>query len=1046
MKAVFRSSIFHPLWLVLCFIALGLGWGCTVKKNNGATRLYHNLTTRYNVHYNGQTAFDEAYRSLLEGENESYTRPIAPDLIAYKIAQVRGTDKKSGGSFDRSVEKAQKAIKEHSIRIKPARKPGWRKDPKAVAEQLRGEYNPFLHQSWLLLGKAQLYNADVDEAMATFAYIARLYEASPEVRDVALLWQVRCLSLADRASEGKQLVALIDTTNRSHYNDLKPLYSFTMAEHHLAQGEQALALPWISLAAQVEPLAAQKARLYYLLGQLQQISGDALAAYRSYGKVLSLSPRPALDFAARIRRAELSPRGHTDVLRSLKAMARRGKYRTQLDQIYYAIGSTYLSSGDTLGAIGAFRFAIDTSQNKGQDYALANIALGQIYLQRMQYLPARAAYTQAIPALSQLEPSYKAYNYLAQGLDSLAQPAEVVHREDSVLALARMDEKARARVIDSVIRVLKAKEAEEAAQRARDSIAQRNQDIAARMPGATTPSAPSIPKVIGESGVFYFYNYALLSEGRKNFERTWGRRKLEDLWRLRKRDGFVLDRIQSQLPGGADSTTARSGDGQVNMSDQSEVKEEIQPTEDPHNPAYYLSRLPMTPQAQQESEAQIEQNLVEMGRVLTDKLERLGDATKIYHQVLERFPKTKYAEQILYRLYLLYLRQGDEGQAEQVRRRYLADFPNTQLAQELSTPNYLERLRDRDQTVARRYVRAFEAFHHGQPDSVLSIYSEIKRTYPTSEHLPRLLFLSAMAEASAGNAVGFGEKLRELQTITPPEEIKTLVEAMLEGLREGRPIYAGHPKPINWSVATGGVDSTQIDQAEVFSPSGASDRYALLLIGMDSLSTPELIYRLAVYNFTKQTQSLVPLRALNELDMPAVAVGKFTTTYALELYLNQLTSDDSYGTLGRLAILPISQTNIARLNRADMLWNYLDFLLHGGDSLLSVDVQVAREIADYWVSEQSKRTNREAQTRSAAGEKLDFGFGTAVPAAVDTTAIASDPLQVPRESALARPAISYDEMQEKAEQREKRTKQEAKQRKRLKRDREKSKTRVRRSK
>ncbi|MDO4692267.1 MAG: hypothetical protein Q4A64_05285 [Porphyromonadaceae bacterium] len=1041
MKTVFRSRFLTPFLLVLCVTTLGLGGGCTVKKNTGATRLYHNLTTRYNVHYNGQLAFDEAYRALLENEHESYTRPIAVDIITYKIAEVRGTEKKSGGTFDRSVEKAQKAIKEHSIRIKPVRKPGWRKDPKAVAEQLKGEYNPFLHQTWLLLGKAQLYNADVDEAMATFAYISRLYESTRLVRDIALLWQVRCLSLADRASEGKQLLALIDTTDRSHYQRLRPLYTLTMAEYHLARGENQLALPWLTLAAPLEPMGAQRARLYYLLGQLQQLSGEPLAAYRSYGKVLALSPKPTLDFAARIRRAELSPRGHAEVLGALKSMARRGKYKTQLDQIYYAIGSTYLSSKDTLGALDAFRFAVDTSQTKGQDYALANIALGQIYLQRMQYLPARDAYAQAISALSQLEPSYKAYSHLAQGLDSLAVPAEIVHREDSVLALARMDEQARTRVIDSVITTLKAREAEEAAQRARDSIAQLNRDIAARMPGTTSPPRPSIPKVMGQSGAFYFYNQALLNQGRKDFDRTWGRRKLEDLWRLRKRDGFVLDREQLQAQAGVDSPS--SSLAQVGSWEPSQGSEQTQATEDPHHPAYYLSRLPMTPQAQQESEAQIEQNLVEMGRLLTDKLERLADAAKIYHQTLDRFPKTQYAEQILYRLYLLYLRQGDEIQAEQVRQKYLAAFPQTKLAAELSTPNYLERLRERDQIIARRYAQAYEAYHQGQPDTVLAIYDEIKHSYPTSTHLPRLLFLSAMAEAAAGHAEAFGQKLEELQATTPAEEVKTLVDAMLEGLKQGRPVYAGHPIPINWTLASGVIDSAQIGQTDVFAAGTPQDQYALLVVGVDSLATTELIYRLAVYNFTKQTQSLIPIKALNELDVSALATGKFASMHLLRQYANQLRADDSYSILGSPVMLPITHANLSRLNRADMLDRYLEFLLQGTDSLISVDAQVLKQLSDHLLSERKRKAELMQGAGKAKADSLDFGFERVQSSEADTTTSEQESqVQIPRESALARPAISYEEMQTKADEREKRAKQEARKRERLKRAREKAKTRA----
>lgn len=37
----------------------------------------------------------------------------------------------------------------------------------------------------MLLGQSQYYNADFLEAMATFAYVARLYKTQPEIRDAA---------------------------------------------------------------------------------------------------------------------------------------------------------------------------------------------------------------------------------------------------------------------------------------------------------------------------------------------------------------------------------------------------------------------------------------------------------------------------------------------------------------------------------------------------------------------------------------------------------------------------------------------------------------------------------------------------------------------------------------------------------------------------------------------------------------------------------------------------------------------------------------------
>ena len=140
--------------MIVC--GLCLLWSCGTKKNTKASRFYHALTTRYNIYYNGKVAFDEALLSMEEGYKENYS-----DMIYLHAISAQPKDKaEPGGAFDRTIEKSNKAIKLHSIKTKPAKKPGWRNDPKQVALQAKEEYNPFLKNSWLIMGQAQFYNAD----------------------------------------------------------------------------------------------------------------------------------------------------------------------------------------------------------------------------------------------------------------------------------------------------------------------------------------------------------------------------------------------------------------------------------------------------------------------------------------------------------------------------------------------------------------------------------------------------------------------------------------------------------------------------------------------------------------------------------------------------------------------------------------------------------------------------------------------------------------------------------------------------------------------
>ena len=142
---------------------VSLLWSCSTKKNTRFNRFYHALNSRFNIYYNGKTSFDEALLSMQTGYKENYSDMI----LMYPISAQPKEKAETGGPFDRAIEKSNKAIKLHSIKTKPKKKAGWRKDPKQVTWQNQEEYNPFLKKCWMLMGEAQFYNADFLQASAT---------------------------------------------------------------------------------------------------------------------------------------------------------------------------------------------------------------------------------------------------------------------------------------------------------------------------------------------------------------------------------------------------------------------------------------------------------------------------------------------------------------------------------------------------------------------------------------------------------------------------------------------------------------------------------------------------------------------------------------------------------------------------------------------------------------------------------------------------------------------------------------------------------------
>ena len=290
------KSRFYYIVLLLAFVLL---ISCSTKRNTGVSRFYHAFTSNYNIYYNGKTSFDEAFSAMQAAHKDNYSEIIH----LYPVSALPKEKEGTGGPFDRAIEKGEKAIKRHSIRTKPLKKPGWHNNPKAVARQKQEEYNPFLKKCWLLIGQSQFYNADFLQASATFSYIARHYSGNREMVAEAKIWQARCYSEMGRFYESE------DILERLSENEIPPkklnLYAAVYADCLVKNGRYEDAIPYLRTIIKAEKNKHRRTRMKYLLGQLYAALGLSGLACNTFGDVVCSNPPYELEIAARARQAEV---------------------------------------------------------------------------------------------------------------------------------------------------------------------------------------------------------------------------------------------------------------------------------------------------------------------------------------------------------------------------------------------------------------------------------------------------------------------------------------------------------------------------------------------------------------------------------------------------------------------------------------------------------------------------------------------------------------------------------------------------------------------
>ena len=869
----------HIGWIMLV-PALILLAACSTKKNTAMSRQWQAFNTRYNVYYNGNEHYKETLKAMEEAYEDDYTR-----MVLTHPAEARADNKlpQPSGDFKRTIEKMQKAIQLHSIKKKPAKRNNSQKEKEF---RNRDEFNPFLHNAWMMMGKAQYQNGDFLGAASTFFYIAKHFTWLPDVVTEARLWQARCYCAMDWDYEAENVLHLVkkkQLTNKS----LQNLYNLVQANYLVRTDKFAESIPFIQEAARTAK-GSQKNRLYFLLGQVYSQLGRNAQAYEAYKKAGSgASTLYRTKFNARIKRSEVFTGGNiASEVRSLKSMTRYERNREFLDQIYYAIGNLYLSRKDTAEAKKYYLLAVEKSTRNGIDKALAQLALGHIYFAEQDYVEAQPCYSQAVPMLPDTYPDYANLKKRSDVLDELGVYAGNVELQDSLLALSKLSPEEQRKVAERLVEELKKKEKEEAAAAAREEFMANRQESNL----TDNTSAPNFQLNTDKS--WYFYNTMTKNAGKSEFQRKWGARKLEDDWRRRNKTTYSLE------------------DEEVNYDDEEDNGEPMDSTalaeqkklsdlgSDPHNPEYYLKQIPSTPEEIQNSNDVIMEGLYNMGVILKDKLDDYPAARKEFNLLDTRYPDNIYRLDAYYNMYLMAVREDDVSQAEKWRQRILADFPDSPYGKAMLDPDYFNKLREMHARQESLYEDAYAAYLDNKNQRVHTITEEMERDYPLSKILPKFVFIDALSYLTQGNNEKFKDRLSYLLEKWPDTDMTPMAGAILKGLKEGKVPNAGlsNTRGMLWDTrlsADGADDVIAADgQPARFERDPEKPQYLVLAFPRDSVSANQVLYDVARFNFSSFVVKDFDLEQMSFGNVGLLIIKGFDNLRQLEHYRSVMARSD----------------------------------------------------------------------------------------------------------------------------------------------------------
>ena len=279
-----RSRTIHIFLIAL--VVLMTTTGCSTQKNTGARRWWHSFNARYNTYFNGSQAYRDGALEKEKGNKDNFTEILPLYTVGNKGSRDLGK-----GNFDRAIEKSEKAIKQHSIKAKPKWTKSRRKTDKDKEWLSRREYNPFIWKAWLMLGLSQFQKGNFDESAATFSYMSRLYQTQPSINGIARSWLARSYMELGWIYDAEDVIRNM-SRDSIHYRAQRD-WDYTYANYYVKTGDYPKAIPYLHKAIKHEKRKKQKARMWFLMAQMEASLGHREEAYKAYQKgVASARTRP----------------------------------------------------------------------------------------------------------------------------------------------------------------------------------------------------------------------------------------------------------------------------------------------------------------------------------------------------------------------------------------------------------------------------------------------------------------------------------------------------------------------------------------------------------------------------------------------------------------------------------------------------------------------------------------------------------------------------------------------------------------------------------
>ena len=768
------------------------------KKFTKIRHVFQNNFTHYNYYYNANNKINAVIERAKIAQKDDYTK-----LLSYYGFTLENTALQKI-ELDSVLYKATAGILLHDLR------------------------NDWIDNMYLLMGKAYFLKKDFDSAAATFQFInfnlfprkkdeddsrivgtrddntpagglsiankekrnlLQKLTAQPPSRNDALIWMAHTLIEQNELSDAS---ALINTLQHDPnlplrlVNDLEEIDAYLFYKQNIYDSaashlEQALSNSFTK---------QDRARSEFLLAQLFELTHQYDKATIYYNKASKTTTDPLMDIYAQLNNAKMMKVSDTiEIERSilnLAHMAKKDKFESYRDVIYYSAGELALQKPDSNEAVFYFIKSLKYNQNNLHFKNKAFLNLASIAYDRKQYKLSYAMYDSLQSGDTTLINQLAEIQTRRNSLEKIVDKINIIEREDSLQKLAAMPELERNSFITKMSkRLRKAQGVKE------DEL---NSNDNGSVPIGFDSKKNTAADIFGSessSTDWYFYNATLKAKGFNDFKSKWGNRTNADNWARKSAAPATAknNNISNTPDMGSNDLDALPGA-------KATLKNQLRPgSAELENPAVVqdisidglMANIPLTPDKLKQSNTVLSSTLFELAKAYQVDLEDYRQAINTYDTCLKRYPDSLHDGAIYLGLYYCYNKLGITDKAIYYKNLVSKNFANSRAYKVLT--NTLAATEDtKVGPGTQRYAGIYNLFIEGKFEEALSQKQKADSVYGNNYWSPQLLYIEAVYHIKQHHDSVAADKLNSIISLYPGSPLMPKAERMIDVLKRRKEI------------------------------------------------------------------------------------------------------------------------------------------------------------------------------------------------------------------------------------------------------------------